>query len=194
MTTTRALVGLTLIAACASSDGASPKPSTGSGAARTQGESEMPSQDRPAAPATSALAVTASTPATAALGQPCPVTVTVTNRGGEPVRVNKRLAVGYRDSAAREVFATVERADPPGGAPTLVTRDYQRDDATEYGMLAPGESIQTEFDLWRWYRPTEAGTYRIVFHYQADEKHRGTPADVVAGVFDAAPVTLTATK
>jgi hypothetical protein len=191
--TTRALASLALIAACASSDSASPRPSTGS-APTTQGESEMPSNDRPSGAAAATLTVSAATSDSCALGQPCPVRVTVTNGGGAPARINKRLAVGYRDSAAREVFATWERADAPGTAPTLVTRDYQRDDATEYAMLAPGESVSTEFDLWRWYRPTEAGTYRIVFHYQADEKHRGTPPDVIAGVFDAAPITLRATK
>jgi hypothetical protein len=131
----------------------------------------------------------------APLARPFMVSVTVENTSGRPLVVNKRLAVGYRDSLARELFVTWENATGSAGPPRLVTRDYERPYATdEYAILPAGSEITTSFDLWKWYRPTEPGTYQVVFHYQADEAHPDRPDDVVRGVHSSATYTVRATN
>ncbi len=192
-----------MVAACASSETTKPGATVGSGTStpvsHDRGESAVPSPTGPDAEPTprtpgAALAIEASMADVAPLGQPFPVRLTVANTSGRPLRINRRLAMGYRASIARELFVSWEPADAPGTEPALVTKDYQRDDATEYGLLEPGASVTTELDLWKWYRPTEPGTYRIVVHYQADEASKARPADVVTGVFSSAPYTVRATR
>ena len=62
----------------------------------------------------------------ARLDRPYPITVRLTNYSTEPVWVNKRLAVGYREHLAREIFADLldsETGDPA----TIIEVDYNRD-------------------------------------------------------------------
>ena len=41
------------------------------------------------------------------LAGPCMIEVRITNRSGQPVVLNKRLAVGYKDSLSRELYFEV---------------------------------------------------------------------------------------
>lgn len=101
---------------------------------------------------------------------PCPVEVRITNRSSAPVLMNRRLAVGYRGSQARELFAELFQR----GSDVVVSSEsklYERDlaAAAEYAPLAPGEAMATEFDLCEWYGLPGPGGYELVVSYQADE-------------------------
>jgi hypothetical protein len=125
------------------------------------------------------------------LDRRCPVRVTLSNAGSDPVLVNGRLAVGYRGNLARELYA--ELIDLATGGPALIYEvDYDRSFSplSDYIWLNPGESISTGFDLWEWYAPIGAGRYRLVMYYQADERLADAPEEIVHGVCAAAPVEL----
>ncbi|MET0817907.1 MAG: hypothetical protein ABWZ67_10135 [Solirubrobacteraceae bacterium] len=98
-----------------------------------------------------------------------PVHVRIRNDGEAPVRVARRLAVGYRDADGRELFAEVH----PPGSDELVSRQtklYDRDPAKpeEYVPLAPGEELATDFDLIRWYALPGPGSYELQVFYEGD--------------------------
>jgi hypothetical protein len=98
-----------------------------------------------------------------------PVHVRIRNDGDAPVRVARRLAVGYRDADGRELFAEVH----PPGSDELVSRQtklYDRDPAKpeEYVPLAPGEELATDFDLIRWYGLPGPGSYELQVFYEGD--------------------------
>jgi hypothetical protein len=118
------------------------------------------------------------------LSHPCRVEVRLTNRSPDPVLINRRLAVGYRDSHARELFAEVFK---PGSSeivsqPALL---YKRDfsSAADYGWLAPGESVSTSFDLFEWYTLPSAGDFELIVYYQADEPLAAMPAELLPGTY-----------
>jgi hypothetical protein len=104
----------------------------------------------------------------------CPVRVRLRNAGDEPLVVCRRLAVGYRASDGREVFADVFA---PGSDVVVseMSKLYDRDPPSldDYGPLAPGEELETEFDLIRWYALPGPGTYELQVLYEADGE--GTP-------------------
>jgi hypothetical protein len=129
--------------------------------------------------------------AAARLDRPYPIIVRLTNHSAEPVLVNHRMAVGYRDHLARELFA--ELLDSASGEPApLFEVDYNRDFSTpeDYQALNRGESIQATFDLLDWYRPIQPGTYKLVVFYQADEPLARPPAGTLRGIFSSAPQAL----
>ena len=86
------------------------------------------------------------------LSDPCRVEVRLTNQSPDAVLINRRLAVGYRDSHARELFTEVFKrgSDEIVSQPALL---YKRDFSSpaDYVWLAPGESVSTSFDLFEWY-------------------------------------------
>jgi len=115
------------------------------------------------------LAVEASVGPDARWPTTIPVHVRIRNDGEAPVRVARRLAVGYRDADGRELFAEVH----PPGSDELVSRQtklYDRDPAKpeEYVPLAPGEELATDFDLIRWYALPGPGSYELQVFYEGD--------------------------
>lgn len=115
------------------------------------------------------LAVEASVGPDARWPTTIPVHVRIRNDGEAPVRVARRLAVGYRDTDGRELFAEVH----PPGSDELVSRQtkiYDRDPAKpeEYVPLAPGEELATDFDLIRWYALPGPGSYDLQVFYEGD--------------------------
>ena len=97
------------------------------------------------------------------------VDVRVRNDGAEPVKVARRLAVGYRETDGRELFAEVH----PRGSDEVVSRMtklYDRDPPVpeEYVALAPGEQLATSFDLLRWYALPGPGDYELEVFYEGD--------------------------
>jgi hypothetical protein len=124
-------------------------------------------------------------------GAPCPVEVTIVNQAVEPVMVNRRLAIGYQDSLARELF--IELRDPKTDSPAPVLEvDYQRDfsPSSDYGYLPPGEKVSVSFDLFEWSEPVNPGTYLLVVHYQADEPLADPPLEILHGVYASKPIIL----
>jgi hypothetical protein len=112
------------------------------------------------------------------------VTGRLTNRGAESIIINERLAIGYRDHLAREIF--MELLNPNTGDPVRVREvDYNRDFSTpdDYRALLPGESIEKAFDFFKWYIPEKSGEYILVMHYQADEPLASPPVDILRGIF-----------
>jgi hypothetical protein len=113
----------------------------------------------------------------------CPVRVRLRNAGPEPLVVCRRLAVGYRRSDGRELFADVFA---PGSDEVVsrMTKLYDRDPPSvdDYGPLAPGEELATEFDLLRWYGLPGPGSYDLEVYYEGDGE--GTPSvpGVLGGV------------
>jgi hypothetical protein len=100
------------------------------------------------------------------------------------VLINRRLAVGYRDSHARELFAEVFK---PGSSeivsqPALL---YKRDFSSpaDYVWLVPGESVSTSFDLFEWYSLPSAGEFELIVCYQADEPLAPKPAELLLGTY-----------
>lgn len=97
------------------------------------------------------------------------VAVRIANAGEQPVKVVGRLAVGYRQSDGRELFAEVH----PRGSDEVVseeTRLYDRDPPSpeDYATLQPGEAIETDFDLLRWYALPGPGSYDVEVFYEGD--------------------------
>jgi hypothetical protein len=104
----------------------------------------------------------------------CPVDVRLRNAGDGPLVVCRRLAVGYRASDGRELFAEVYA--PGSGEPvSRMTKIYDRDPPSpgDYGPLAPGEELATSFDLLRWYGVPGPGSYELEVFYEGDGE--GTP-------------------
>lgn len=114
---------------------------------------------------------------------PASVEVRLTNQQTEPVLINKRLAVGYRNDLNRELFAEVFRR---GGNEVIgeEARDYQRNrpQGADYVWLQPGESVSTSFDLFRWYRLPGPGGYDLVVSYRPDDAPGVKPEGLLAGV------------
>jgi hypothetical protein len=116
------------------------------------------------------------------LSGPCMMEVRIINKSQQSVVLNRRLAVGYRNSDARELFVEVfERASNQ-----LVSQEallYQRDFAApeDYLRIAPGESIAGSLDLFEWYKLRLPGDYEVVVYYQADETLAPKPADLLTG-------------
>lgn len=138
----------------------------------------------------SPLRVGASLPAGLARATPAPVTVTITNASDAPVLVNRRLAPGYRDAISRELWGDVR--DPEGAPAAVATIDYERDlpGPEDFGELAPGEALTTEYDLFHYARPQRPGRYVVTIVYQADEPLARPPAGIVAGEHAAPPLTI----
>ena len=125
------------------------------------------------------------------LTRPCLIEVRLTSRSPEPVLINRRLAVGYRDRHARELFAEVFRRGSGEivSQPTLLyQRDFSRPE--DYGPLAPGESVATTFDVFQWYALPSAGDFDLVVSYQADEPRAPKPAGLLAGTYASERVTF----
>jgi hypothetical protein len=105
----------------------------------------------------------------------CRVAVRLRNGGGAPLVVCRRLAVGYRASDGRELFAEVYA---PGTDELLsrMTKLYDRDPPrpADYGPLDPGDELATSFDLLRWYVVPGPGSYELEVFYEGDGE--GTPA------------------
>jgi len=125
------------------------------------------------------------------MDRPCPIWITLWNEGDEPLWVNSRMAVGYRDNVSRELYA--ELSDAATGLPARVYEvDYDRPYAApeDYALLEAGGSLCASFDLWQWYRLAEPGRYRLVFYYQADEQPAPAPAEVTPGRYASEPLML----
>ena len=127
----------------------------------------------------------------ARLSHPCKIEVRLTNQSLNPVLVNRRLAVGYRDSHARELFAEVlkrgtgEIVSKPA---QLYNRNFSSPD--DYVWLAPGQSVSTTFDLFEWYTLPGPGEYHLIVYYQADEPLAAKPPDLLIGTYASAPIVL----
>jgi Uma2 family endonuclease len=118
------------------------------------------------------------------LSHPCEVEVRLTNRSPDAVLINRRLAVGYRDSVARELFVEVYKQ----GSDEVVSQKallYQRNFSSpeDYVWLAPGQSIATSFDLFEWYSLPSAGEFELVVCYQADEPLAPKPDGLLSGTY-----------
>lgn len=119
------------------------------------------------------------------------ITARLTNRGVAPVVINRRLAIGYRDHLSRELFAELKKAETRVPVPVREV-DYDRSFSppSDYGPLAPGQSIEKTFDFFEWYRPAKSGTYWLVLHYQADEKLASPPPGTLGGIVSSRPAVL----
>jgi hypothetical protein len=113
---------------------------------------------------------------------PCWVEIQLTNKSPQPVRINRRLAVGYRHSQARELFLEVfkkDSAEVVSKQALLYERDFSPPD--DYVWLAPEQSVSTSFDLFKWYSLPSPGEYELMVYYQADEPLAAKPADLLTG-------------
>lgn len=118
------------------------------------------------------------------LSHPCKVEVRLTNRSFDAVLINRRLAVGYRDSHARELFAEVlkrESGEIVSQPALLYKRDFSSPE--DYVWLAPGASTSTSFDLFEWYSLPSAGDFELIVYYQADEPLAAKPAGLLPGTY-----------
>jgi len=124
-------------------------------------------------------------------GAPCPIEITIVNQTVEPVMINRRLAIGYSNCLARELFIKLRDAKTGSEVPIREV-DYQRDFSppSDYGFLPPGEKVSVSFDLFEWYEPVNPGTYLLVVHYQADEPLADPPLEILHGVYSSKPMEL----
>ena len=124
--------------------------------------------------ATSVLALTAR-----AAGDLC--TVTLTNMGRAPVVVAGRLAIGYRDSTDREIYAVL--SDPSSGREVgTAAQLYHRapHPAGQLRTLAPDESISTTVRVADWYNhPAGELDLRVVYDPAAVASRFPRVADAV---------------
>jgi len=115
---------------------------------------------------------------------PCNVEVRLTNQSADAVLINKRLAVGYRDSHARELFAEVfkrESTEIVSQKALLYERAFSLPE--DYVRLVPGQSVSTTFDLFEWYSLPTPGDFELVVYYQADEPLAAKPAELLRGTY-----------
>lgn len=124
-------------------------------------------------------------------GAPCPIEITIVNQTVEPVMINRRLAIGYSNCLARELFIELRGAKTGSGV-SITEVDYQRDfsPSSDYGFLPPGEKVSVSFDLFEWYEPVNPGTYVLVVHYQADEPLADPPLEILRGIYSSNPLNL----
>ena len=123
--------------------------------------------------------------------QPCILNVRLINTGQKPITVNQRMALGYRDSLSRELFADLVEAESNQPAKIRLAR-YDRDfsESSDYVILSPQQELSKPVDLFKYYLPANPGKYRLTLHYQADEELAQAPADVVKGIVSSEPVDL----
>ncbi len=115
----------------------------------------------------------------------------LTNTGEAAIVINRRLAVGYRDHLARELFA--ELRNPETGTHISVQEvDYDRafSPPSDYGPLEPEQSVEASFDFFEWYHPMKGGTYLLILHYQADEPLAKAPPGLAAGIHSSRPAAI----
>lgn len=119
------------------------------------------------------------------LSEPLFVEVTLTNRSDYPVLMNRRLAVGYLESQARELFVEVFLPESNQNV-AIPAQLYQRDFSGpgDYGKLRPGEEVRTTFDLLEWYTIVTPGKYELVVYYQADEPGASPPPGLLKGTWN----------
>jgi hypothetical protein len=130
----------------------------------------------------------------ARLSYPSKIEVRLTNQSPNPVLINRRLAVGYRDSHARELFAEVlnpETREIVSKPAQLYNRNFSSPD--DYVWLASGQSVSTTFDLFEWYTLPSAGDFELIVYYQADEPLAAKPPGLLAGTYASEPVSLSVT-
>jgi hypothetical protein len=126
------------------------------------------------------------------LAKPCIVKVKIRNSGSKPVLINKRMAIGYETSQARELFVSIFRkgSDEQMGKPTqLYERSFSQ--AEDYVWLNVGMSQVKEFDLFEWYELPGAGDYEIQVFYQADEPMAAIMEDLINGIAASERIALT---
>lgn len=108
---------------------------------------------------------------------PIPATITVTNAGGAPLVLNRRLLVAYEAIIDRDVYFEVTR----GGQAYAGTDDYHRSvsakdlDASFYQRVAPGESLTRRIDLHDYYH-FPPGSYRLRAVYAPQPSDAGKDA------------------
>jgi hypothetical protein len=126
------------------------------------------------------------------ISDPCLIEVKLTNRTSQPALINRRLAFGYRDSHARELFVEVFR---PGSDEVVSKRTklYERDFSPpdDYVRLPPIQIVSTSFDLFDWYSLPAAGDYEMVVYYQADEPLAVKPVGLLFGIHSSARIAFT---
>src|SRR6185295_8777795 len=104
---------------------------------------------------------------TVAPGEPIKGVVRLRNAGSQSVRVNGRLAINtpYAPEEMRDLAFTVN--DPSGSVLDFqlkVNVGAPADD--EFKTLPPGEAIEKQFDLARYYDLKQAGAYSVRAEYQ----------------------------
>jgi hypothetical protein len=126
------------------------------------------------------------------LQHPCQLEVILTNADQQNLLINQRLSVGYANTVARELFASLTSATTGEIAPIFEV-DYDRNfsPASDYGYLSVGQTLRTTFNLFEWYSPTRVDTYQLILHYQADEPLAQVPTKVVPGTYSSSPILLT---
>lgn len=126
------------------------------------------------------------------ISDPCLIEAKLTSQSAQPILINRRLAVGYRDSHARELFAEVFRQ---GSDEVLSKRTklYERDFSPpdDYVWLLPGQTVSTSFNLFDWYSLPSAGDYELVVYYQADEPLAVKPVGLLSGIHSSARIAFT---
>jgi hypothetical protein len=127
----------------------------------------------------------------AKLGVPCTIDVVLRNSGQDPVAINPRLAVGYRDGLDREIFADLTDA-ATGRRAGYYEADINRMFAPpiRFTALLPGDSVNTSFDLFEYYNPGKPAKYRLTVFYQADAPGTELPPDALRGTFTSNTVDL----
>ena len=140
----------------------------------------------------SLLRLTVVVPTSCTRGEGCPIQVTLFNPTSQPVRINPRLAMGYKHHFARELYgelllaASMTPADYP---PTDYDREFLAPD--QYVLLAANASVSKTLNLFDWMQPTQPGEYLLRLYYEAHEALAKAPEDTAKGVAVSETVHLT---
>lgn len=126
------------------------------------------------------------------LSSPCLVEVQVTNKSAQPVLLNKRLSVGYRDSQSRELYFEIfgkGSTEDVGKRKLLYERPFASPE--DYVWVEPEQSVAANFDLFEWYSLPSIGEYELVAYYQGDEKLAPKPTGLLTGTYCSERIALT---
>jgi hypothetical protein len=122
------------------------------------------------------------------VGAAIPVRLRLLNGSPAPVRVNRRLGVGYQDGLCREIFFTVRdvagRVLPvPDEARVYAHR--MPPGAADFQLLEPGDSVTGELDLALWYPFDQPGDYFVELHYENSDGGAAFGYEAFTGRIDA---------
>lgn len=124
-------------------------------------------------------------------GSPVLIRVILKNISDSAIVVNKRMAVGYKNSLSRELYADLRMENDDQIAPYYesdINRDFSPE--SDYVVLKPDEILSETIDIMQFYVLKGPGKYLLTLYYQADEELASVPENLIKGEFSSNTVSF----
>jgi len=108
---------------------------------------------------------------------PIPIEISLTNRGSQPLWVNKRLSFISDFELPPYQELTLRVRDPDGRRMRIQGKrcGFDRGSPSDFAVLAPGDSRRTSLDIARYYRFKKRGVYSVQIRYENGSEMPPTP-------------------